>query len=198
MNQISKIREEIVQYLNETQIVEDSRKSSLSPSENFKLDTVQYKQNPPDRNWIITKVKIHDVKENETIFEFNVDNDSFFHHWLTRDATEYLIFAETLCGGQSVIDLTHRILESYTTSGDGFIWTDFYPSPDKTKLAVVGCFWACPYEIKIYDFSNPLALPLPLISTLELNEEEKSEIIWSDNNHVRTESYDGCFRKQSI
>ena len=43
-----------------------------------------------------------------------------------------------------------------------------YPSPDRTKLAIVGCYWACPYLIVVYDFREPLNLPLPTIVQFEL------------------------------
>lgn len=198
MNHILKTREEITQYFDPTQVVEGSRESSHSPSKKFKLDTVQYRLKAPDRNWVITKVKIHDNTKNKFIFEINVDNDRFFHQWLMINGSEYLIFAEALCGGQSVIDLNRKIFESFNTQEDGFIWTSFDLSPDNTKLAVIGCVWACPYEIKIYDFSNPLALPLREVSTIELREDEKDIVEWISDNRIRVENYDGSWREHTI
>ena len=198
MNHILKTRAEINKYFDTTQVVEGSRQTSLSQSKKYKLDTVQYRQNAPGRNWTITKIKIHHNIANEVMFEFKIDNDSFFHQWLTIGGEEYLIFAEAVCGGQSIIDFNRKIFESYDTPEDGFIWTSFHLSPDNTKLAVIGCVWACPYEIKIYDFSNPLDLPLTEISTLKLGEEEKAVVDWFNNNHIRTENYNGVSRIRSV
>jgi hypothetical protein len=46
-------------------------------------------------------------------------------------------------------------------SGVGFCWAAHYPSLDRRFLAVDGCYWACPYELVIYDFTQPMELPYP-------------------------------------
>lgn len=76
-----------------------------------------------------------------------------------------------ICGedseGQTVIELdtTKRVdfVPSSAKDGNGFIWTSINPSPDGLILAVEGCYFACPYEVRMYDFKNPLSHPLPPI-----------------------------------
>lgn len=45
--------------------------------------------------------------------------------------------------------------------GQGFCWAAVHPSPDGRTLGVEGCFWACPYELVFFDFSEPNKSPLP-------------------------------------
>lgn len=69
--------------------------------------------------------------------------------------------------GQTVIELdTGRVIDRVPRSaskGLGFCWVDAIPSPSKTMLLVVGCFWACPFEVWLLDFTDPLMLPLPVL-----------------------------------
>lgn len=39
--------------------------------------------------------------------------------------------------------------------GDEFCWADAKLLSDGTTLLVEGCYWACPYEYRLVDFSNP-------------------------------------------
>jgi hypothetical protein len=41
------------------------------------------------------------------------------------------------------------------------------PSPDGLTLAVEGCYWACPYDLVFYNFSDPTKLPLPELTRIE-------------------------------
>lgn len=50
------------------------------------------------------------------------------------------------------------VVDTYP-NGYGFCWADIKPSPDRNVLAVSGCYWACPYEVVLYDFSDPMRLP---------------------------------------
>ena len=56
-------------------------------------------------------------------------------------------------------------------------------------LAVDGCYWACPYEIVFYDFSDPSRLPLP---ELDRCEGVTDPVIgWADNDtFLFTVNYD--------
>lgn len=51
--------------------------------------------------------------------------------------------------------------------GWGFCWANVLPSPDGMTLAVEGCYWACPYDLVFYDFSQPDCLPLPELRRFE-------------------------------
>lgn len=67
--------------------------------------------------------------------------------------------------GQTIVEVdTGRQVSTYPEAahkGFGFCWASIHPSPDKQVLAVDGCYWACPYEVVLYDFRDPMNLPLP-------------------------------------
>jgi len=44
----------------------------------------------------------------------------------------------------------------------------FIYRPDGKTLATIGCYWACPFVTKVFDFSNPMVLPLTEIKEIEL------------------------------
>lgn len=180
MNHIENTRSEIKRHFNPDLIVPDSKKSELSPSKNFRLDTVVYKQDKVDLNWEVTKVELYDLRLNQVIFDFFVNDSSFFHDWIDKDDIEFFICAEDIFGGQTIIDLTNKKMSSYSSGMDGFIWTHFFLSPDRKILATIGCYWACPNTIKLFDFSNPMHLPLTEIKEFEIS---NNEIIkgWLDN-----------------
>lgn len=101
-----------------------------------------------------------------------------------------------LCGedyqGQTVIELDTgtRVdhLEDAAERGGGFCWTDHFVSADSQILFVEGCYWACPYMIVAFDFSDPLALPYPV---LHLSEDlVKVEGFDADANFTWTTSVD--------
>ena len=198
MNNISISKSEIKKFFDPKKIIEGSRSSSISPTGSYKVETVGYLQSKPDVNWTVTKVRVFDNQSNELMFEFFTDYHSFFHEWLTDENMEYLVGGEVLCGGQTVIDLSSKKMKSYSPLEDGFIWSDFYFSPSGDSLAVIGCFWACPYEVRVYDFSNPLVLPLPEIKAVSLADSELDSIEWIDNYNFKTKCYDNSSRTHSL
>lgn len=104
---------------------------------------------------------VADVKRNYGIFWFA---------WVQRGDREYLLCGEDY-QGYNVIDLNFgpNVLtfphEAY--KGMGFCWTAAYPSPTGDTIAVEGCYWACPYELVFYDFTNPSRSPLPELFRVE-------------------------------
>ena len=184
MNQKKNKKPEIKDPVDFNKLVEDNEETFVSPCEKFRLETFNYWQNNKVSNCDTTKVKIFDNESEELLFDFHTNSGHFFHQWLTKDDVDYLICAENLLGGQTVIDLTNKILENYSTNDDGFIWTDFHLSPDGNTLATMGCYWACPYIIKIYNFETPMQLPLKLVKEIELIDNSESIIEWLDDEHL--------------
>ena len=90
-----------------------------------------------------------------------------------------------ICGedyqGQSVVNLcSGEVLHSRPEEaniGAGFCWSSIHPSPSQQILAVSGCYWACPYEVIFYDFSDPMTMPWPIIDAPSDCEEF---LEWSD------------------
>lgn len=196
-NRIEEVRDEIKKFFDQTKFVEKSQETFISPNGRFRLETSEFLQTKDDVNWSVTKVEIFDNQSNARLFDFFSSDGRFFHSWLQTEKTEYLICAEDLCGGQTVIDLTNKQMSSFSENEDGFIWTEFHLSPDGKTLATIGCFWACPFVIKLYDFTNPLELPLKEIKEVDLIGSEKI-IGWLDNNSFKTEGIKTETVKQNL
>jgi hypothetical protein len=88
-----------------------------------------------------------------------------------------LVFAEHR-GGQSIIEFPALKFESYFEDANDFIWTEFHPSPNRDKLAIIGCHWACPYEVVVYDFRLPLRLPLTILTREILGDDHENFDRW--------------------
>jgi hypothetical protein len=186
-NQIEKERAEIQKYFDEKNYVVNSEETINSKSKNFRLLTCCYEQTKPDVNWCVTKVSVFEISSYEKIFEFYVNDSSFFHGWVEKHGTEFLICAEDIFGGQTIIDLTNRKMNSFSPDEDGYIWTEFHLSPSGDYLATIGCIWACPYTVKIFDFLNPLDLPLKEIKEIVLLNDETTAF-WINDETIQTVS----------
>jgi hypothetical protein len=147
------------------------------------LDTTNYWLKEPSLD--LTKIEIFDQEPDEKIFNFFVNDSHFFYGWVTANKVEYLICAEDIFGGQTVVDLTNRKMNGYSPNEDGFIWTDFHLSPDNKTLATIGCYWACRYSIKLFDFSEPLNLPLKEINEIALLRNNEIITCWLDNDTIQ-------------
>jgi hypothetical protein len=206
MNHIDKHRTEIADAFDESTFQKGEQDSFVSPSSNFRLETTNYFQR--NSTWDLTKMEIYHEESGELLFDFFVNESQYFFEWLTVSETEYLICAEDIFGGQTVVDLTNRKMSSYSPNEDGFIWTDFHLSPDSKWLATIGCYWGSQYFIKIFDFSNPMELPLPEIREIELLDNDEVIQCWLNNTTLkmkgvqreREQEYDenGSFRMKIL
>ncbi len=183
MNHIEKIRTDILKDFNEKTFQKGDFETFISPSKQFRLDATNYWLKEP--NLDLTKVEIYDQELNEKIFDFFLNESRFFYGWMTANQVDYLICAEDIFGGQTVVDLTNRKMTSYSPNEDGFIWTDFHLSPDGKTLATIGCYWACPYVIKLFDFTNPMNLPLKEIREIELLDNDEIILGWTDDETLQ-------------
>ena len=66
--------------------------------------------------------------------------------------------------------------------GLAYIWAGSKVSPNKDKIAIEGCIWGAPYQIKIYDISKPNEIPYPIIFETSWEDEYLENIGWIDNN----------------
>ena len=103
------------------------------------------------------------VCDQTQIVEMVTDSRDFYPGWVSRGDNDYLLFQE-LQGGPTVVDLIRGEVASYYDAEDDFIWTDYHLSPSGSRLAVGGCYWACPWDMRVYDFSSPLSVPLPILA----------------------------------
>ncbi len=72
---------------------------------------------------------------------------------------DYLVCGEDY-QGQTVIELDTGkrldFLPPEAEKGHAFCWADYEFDAASNLLVVEGCHWACPYEFRFYDFSNPM------------------------------------------
>lgn len=206
MNYIEKFRLEQRQSLEEYDFKKGDLEIHLSPSKQFSLKSTTLWAVGTSQQ--LTRVEVYNENPQEQIFDFLVNESQFFFGWETVGNVEYLICAEDIFGGQTVIDLTNRKMAGYSPNEDGFIWTSFHLSPNGKTLAVIGCYWACAYVIKLFDFSDPLNLPLPEIKEIELLDNDESITGWLNNETLKMKGIkrqrvpqyfaDGSFRMQTL
>jgi len=187
VNQIDIIRTEINKHINENPFEKGILENFISPSKKFRIEATNltFKES----NYDLTKIEIFNTIKTQKIFEFYVNDSNFFHSFLSVNNIDYLICSEDIYGGQTVIDLTNQIMKSYSPNEDGFIWTDFYLSPNGKKLATIGCYWACPYVIKLFDFTEPMNLPLNEIKEIDLLDNDEIIVGWLDNETLQMKGY---------
>lgn len=141
----------------------EQREIHLSPSNDYKLVVTPYSD--PGGGSGRTQGLIYQNGSDIPIAEVRRNYGVFPHAWVEghRNGNSYLICGEDY-QGQTVVELntTKRIdyVPDGARKGWGFCWGSIHPSPDGQMLAVEGCFWACPWEIRVYDFADPMNHPL--------------------------------------
>jgi hypothetical protein len=182
VNYIEKIRAEINKDFDEQTFQRGNVETFVSPSNKFLINTTNFWLNEP--NWDLTKVEVYEKASDEKLVDFFINESRFFHGWLKKNDIDYLICAEDIFGGQTVVDLTNRRIVGFSPNEDGFIWTDFHLSPDGKILATIGCYWACPYVIKLFDFTDPMSLPLTELKEIQLLQNNEIITCWLDNDTI--------------
>jgi len=137
----------------------DSRREYVSDSGQYKLVVTPYQTKKGCWNYsqglvfrVGADLPIMEVRRNYGHFPFSFIEDHPNGH-------PYLVCGENY-QGQTVIELdtgTRRdSLPEEASQGFGFCWADYQFDPASRLLIVDGCFWACPYEYRFYDFSDPM------------------------------------------
>ena len=177
LNRIHEVRADIARYFNEKERVEDTEEIYFSPDRAYFFRSNYYRQTDENRNWNVSKIEVFGAVSNKKIFEFIRNDDSLFHRWLVNGGKTYLLLSEDL-EGKSVLELASATLYSYAFEDERFIWCYYYPSPDGKLLEVIGYYWACPSEIRVYDTSEPTAYPY---CELYRRDSFQEHIEWVDN-----------------
>ncbi len=137
----------------------DEVKESLSPSGKYKLVLRSLATKPGCWNYM--QGEVFEVASGKRIAKV-IRNYCSFPHLFIEDHPNghpYL-----LCGsdyqGQTVIELdTGKRKETLPRAaflGFGFCCADFRFDPGTKLLTAAGCIWACPYEYRFFDFSDPI------------------------------------------
>lgn len=91
-----------------------------------------------------------------------IDDDAQFYSLIIhKNGREYLVFRQDLYG-YSVLDIEKRSIMQFFPEysldmGETFIWTDIHYNQANNILAVEGCYWAWPYSVQLFDFTDPMS-----------------------------------------
>lgn len=138
----------------------DCRREHLLPSGKYKLVTTPF--STTNGGWNYTQGLVYTIGSDKPIAEVQRNYSSFPYLFIEDhpNGHDFLV-----CGadyqGQTVIDLDtgkrRDFLPKEAKQGAGFCWADYSFDPEYSLLTVDGCIWACPYEYRLYDFSDPLS-----------------------------------------
>ena len=150
----------------------------FSPSGKYKLVITNFHTKPV--LWSFTQgevfkkdsdVPIATVRRNYSAFPYSFVEDHPSGH-------DFLVAGEDY-QGQTVVDLTtgerRDTLSDGTDKGFGFCWSEHRFHKESGILSVCGCHWACPYEFRFYDFSDPMR-GWPEIEWKDVDEERSTGI----------------------
>ena len=135
------------------------RYEKLSPDGKYKLVVTSYTTGKG--YWNYTQGLVYQVGENKPIFEVRRNYHGFPFQWIDghTNGHQYLVCGEDY-QGQTVLELDtgkrRDFMPSQADYGCGFCWVDYKFDAPSLILTVCGCHWACPYEYRLYDFSDPM------------------------------------------
>lgn len=134
---------------------EGAAEDVLSPSGRFRLIVRNYRSRPGA--WNVSRGVVTRVSDGAVVADLCRNISGFGHTFVQKDGAEWLIAGRAYTS-QTLVNLDTGA--EYEPPGDpylgeGFCWTDVRLSPDGNTLLVEGCVWACPYEVRFFDFTNP-------------------------------------------
>lgn len=150
----------------------------ISPSGKYKLVVSYYDQG--EGYWDYSRGIVTEISTNKIIADIKRNYGSFWHYWVEHsNGQEYLLCGENY-QGYNIIDFTYGGNNAYVapikhtffnklgvlqSMSVGWCWVDVLGYDKETNLLKVsGCYWAAPFEIVTFDFSNPKDLPLKIVS----------------------------------
>lgn len=131
----------------------------LSPSGKYELVIVPYTTKPGC--WSHTKGSVYSTADNKLIAEIKRNYSSFPFLFIENhvNGNDYLVGGEDY-QGSTIIELTtgnrRNFLPEEAKNGCGFCWVEYKYDETNKMLIVNGCYWACPYEYRFYNFSDPM------------------------------------------
>jgi hypothetical protein len=155
----------------------------LSPSGRYKLVVTSFTSGPG--TWDVTEGVVFRIDSDEPIASIRRNYRAFPFLFVEghADGHDYLIGGEDY-QGQTIIQLTtgakRGLLPEEAKQGHGFCWSSYQYNAATKLLFVDGCYWACPYEFRFYDFSDPMN-GWPLLEYVPMDEENGDAYVESDH-----------------
>jgi len=160
----------------------------LSPNNKYRLVLTPY--STKKGCWNYTQGLVYHVGTDKPIFEIQRNYCSFPYSWIDHpNGHQYLI-----CGadyqGQTVLELDTNtrldFIPAEAKSGAGFCWSAHRFDPTTKILTVAGCIWACPYEFRFYDFSDPMSSWQEITCDDDCIDEDNKWPTFEPNNIIKT------------
>jgi hypothetical protein len=162
-------RKHIEQFFIPENIIPNSGNIDVSPSGQFQIEINRYFTLP--NRWEYSRGIVTNISGGKVVADVKRNYGHFWHTWVQHpNGYEYLLCGEDY-QGYSLLNLNTGKYQVYFPEagykGAGFCWVVVHPSPDGLVLAVDGCYWACPYELVVFDFRDPGNLPYPELARFE-------------------------------
>ena len=179
-------------YFVEANAKRSERKEHVSPSGQYKLVIMPFATRPG--SWNYTQGLVYRMGEDKPVAEVQRNYCQFPYAWVEgHDKGDFLLCGEDY-QGQTVINLKtgarRDTLPEDALEGFGFCWVRIHPSPTGKLLCVDGCFWGAPYELRFFDFAEPMCPPWPELSTPE---QDKDFLEWLDDRSARVGGFDEVY-----
>ena len=117
----------------------------------------------------------------------NLDSGVSVFAWAEQhpNGHDYLVCSEYAECGYTVIELDTGERRDYVPmpQGEDYYWAVCSVSANGLYLAVHGCYWACPYELQIFDISEPLALPFKKLWDVSYPRDMRN-FTWNEDNSL--------------
>ncbi|WP_437960410.1 hypothetical protein WME76_12725 [Sorangium sp. So ce119] len=138
----------------------DARRELLSPSGKYRLVVSSFSTGPGAWDYAQGTVYRTGSGEPAAVVQRNHDSFPFLFVEAHPNGHDYLVCGEDY-QGQTVVELDtgkrRDHLPDEAKEGVGFCWTDMRFEASAAMLVVEGCIWACPYEVRFFDFSDPMS-----------------------------------------
>lgn len=148
----------------------DGRETKVSPSGRYSLLIRSY--STKQGAWSYTRGSVVDLRTDKLVADVKRCYSSFLYAFVTKGDVEYLVTGRSYMG-QTIVNLSTSeewndpvfsrkpdegekgdpLFGNY--EGYEFCWAEITPFEDANTLFVEGCHWACPYEYRFYDFTDP-------------------------------------------
>lgn len=156
----------IDQYFSDDHLLDRPPTLHPSPSGRFRLEVRTYRTRP--NCWCYSRGTVIRIADGAVVADVQRNYSNFHHSFVTKDGREFLVAGRSYMG-QTIVDLDRAEEWNDPKHPDGydgveFCWAASLLSPDGNTLLVDGCHWACPYEYRFFDFTDPArgwpALPI--------------------------------------
>jgi len=167
----------------------------LSPDNKYRLTLTEY--STKKGCWNYTQGLVYKTKEEQLLFEVRRNYSSFPYSWIDHPSGHQYLVCGADYQGQTVLELDTGERKDYippeAKKGYGFCWVEHHFDATTKILTVAGCVWACPYEFRFYDFSDPMSGLPEIVFDEDCIDEDKKWPTFEPNGIIKTyctRSYD--------